>query len=234
MRVGFESSVRLGDQVLHASPTDQLKSDIVTAILSDSTALTKIDKLVLVDSTGTERDSASVTPSVSGKYVNGSVQITATASYTCTKVRLYSGTKKYFEATLSSSVSIVQGVKYNVSFTIAVNVTWSVSTAPGTVSAAGEVLSNRIASRLAGGTDSVTVAKASYLDSSGAVLLSVSLTKDTTNKTFGHSDTYFTASGNLATIQVLATDNVALYSCDISPVAVTTSDSIAMSFTLSV
>jgi hypothetical protein len=234
MRVGFESSVKLGDQVLHASPTDQLRNDIVTAILLDSTALTKIDKLVLVDSTDTERDSASVTPSASGKYVNGSVQITATASYTCTKVRLYSGTKMYFEGTLPSSVSIVQGVKYNVSFTITVNVTWNISTAPGTVSAAGEILSNRIASRLAGGTDSVTVASARYLDSTGTVLLSVRLKKDTTNKTFGHPDTYFETSGNLATIQILTTDGVALYSCDISPVAVTTSDSIAMSFTLSV
>jgi hypothetical protein len=140
----------------------------------------------------------------------------------------------YFEGVLATSVNIVQGVKYNVSFTITVNVTWNISTAPGTVSAAAEMLSNRIASRLAGGADSVTVAVANYLDSSGTVLLSVKLTKDTTNKTFGHSDTYFTASGNLVSIQILATDNAVLFSCDISPVAVTTSDSIAMSFTLSV
>jgi len=121
--------VRLSPSVgakLSSSPTDTFKIDYATA-LYNGTALGAINKLVLVDTAGTERDyTTSLTFNIVGDslQVQGSVSITA--SYTIAKVRLYSGTKMYFDTAVSEQKSVASGdtvvatvsITYNASGTL--------------------------------------------------------------------------------------------------------------------
>jgi hypothetical protein len=230
VNVGLSATVELNNKVAHASLTDVLKMDLINAILGDdSTPLTGINKIVLVDSAGAERDVLSVAPTTSpANRVIGSTEFTATKSYTCTAVRLYSGGKKYFEATLPSAVSITAYTKYRVSFAVDVKADFFVSWSPSSVLSATETLSAKIANRLAGGTASVTLDKVRYISDTGAVLLEVRLAKDVTKEAFGHPVAYFTASGYLAYIKILNTAGEDVYLCNIKPILVTTSDCIVM------
>jgi len=119
-----------GETVGFSSPTTTLRADIVNEVGSNSTYISKIDKIVLVDSNGNERDyttSLSYTdhtplasPSVD---ISGTINITA--SYNVAYIRLYAGTKKYFEYGWSRSV--YSGDQVLVQVTITVSASGSLS-----------------------------------------------------------------------------------------------------------
>jgi len=120
------------------SATGPLKGDIVYEMGSTppSFYVTPIDKMVFVDSNGTERDSVSLTnnpvyPNRTSTNFDISTtnqivvkgQITASANYSVAKVRLYSKSNTtnpviYFEYTLSTTQPVSSGSVYNVVYTI--------------------------------------------------------------------------------------------------------------------
>jgi hypothetical protein len=109
VKVGGSLEVK-GEVVrLSGSPTGVLRTDYATALYS-GTGLTAIDKLVLVDTAGTERD---YTTSLTFNVVGGSLQIqgsiSITASYTIAKVRAYSGTKMYLDTAVTEQKSVSSG-----------------------------------------------------------------------------------------------------------------------------
>jgi hypothetical protein len=109
VKVGGSLEVKGGVVRLSGSPTDTLKTDYATA-LYNGTGLTAIDRLVLVDTGGTERD---YTTSLTFNVVGGSLQvqgsISITASYTIAKVRAYSGTKLYLDTAVSEQKTVSSG-----------------------------------------------------------------------------------------------------------------------------
>jgi len=121
--------VEVGDRigkVLHGSPTEQIRKDIISGFYN-GTGLSKIDKIVLVDTGGSERDSTtSLSYSVSGNKLTITCTISITASYTIDRVRAYSGTKLYFDTNVTN-VTVYSGDKANVTLTITVNVSGSLS-----------------------------------------------------------------------------------------------------------
>jgi hypothetical protein len=125
--------------VSRGSPTTQLKQDLVLSFGGDSTKPSIINKVVLVDTGGVERDSASISTTdwtlsniTNGKRATCSKIISITASYTVAKIRLYAGTLLYFEYTLSTTQSVTSGSQVTV--TITIDVTLSIShTAGGTL-----------------------------------------------------------------------------------------------------
>jgi len=236
MEVRLDGKVGLGSEFGHASPTTTLKNDIVTALLTDSTVLTGINKLVVVDSAGTERDSVAVSSTdftaISGGY-QVSKQFTATASYTATKVRAYSGTKLYFEGSLPSSVSVVSGVPYTLTFSYTVSLSVSITTSPSTVQSISYTIHDFIARMLKGESYDIRVSYAEYVDSAGSVIFDKALTVDSVNKTFGHAATNFPVDATLAQIIIVCVYSSARITISISPINVTTADTISMSFTVS-
>jgi len=133
MKIGVEilgETVINGEKVGHASPKDALLNDIVQEIGTDNLYISQITKIVLVDNTGTERDSTtSITktdntgaspPSV---QIHGVINITAT--YTINAVRLYAGSKLYFETSWSKSVE--SGDQADITVTIQMSVSGSLS-----------------------------------------------------------------------------------------------------------
>jgi hypothetical protein len=243
VNVRLDAVVGLNSEVAHASPTDTLKSDVITALLSDSSVLTGIDKLVVVDSGGVERDSVTVATAdfqpVTGGY-KVSKQFKASASYTAAKVRAYSGTKLYFEGSLPSPVSVVANATYTLTFTFTVSLSISVFQSPSTVQSTGENISVVIARRLIGEyADSygnqynLVVDKVWYMTPDGAIIMEVPLTRDLSTKTFGHPARAFPSSTVLGKIQVNCVYEVAGFYIVIAPINVTTADTISMSFTVS-
>jgi len=82
---------------LSGSPTSTLRENLARA-LYDGTGLTAIDRLVLVDTGGVERDyTTTLTFTIVGDSLQVQGSISITASYTIARVRLYSGTKLYFD-----------------------------------------------------------------------------------------------------------------------------------------
>jgi len=107
---------------LHGSPTQQLKIDILYA-LYQGVNLSAIDKLVIVDDTGAERDySADLMfyPETPTLRIVASIQ--ASESYTAQKVRAYSGDKVYFETALEQArpltPSDILNVTLNINFSL--------------------------------------------------------------------------------------------------------------------
>jgi len=98
-----------GSVVLSGSPTTTFKNDFAQA-LYNGTGLSAINKLVLVDTGGTERDyTTSLTFNIVGDSLQVQGSISITASYTIAKVRLYSGTKLYFDTSVSEQKSVSSG-----------------------------------------------------------------------------------------------------------------------------
>ena len=116
--------------VLHGnSPTSDFLSDLANTLYAGSGLATAYG-LITVDSNGTDRDSTfniSMTKTAGKLLVSGSV--TASASYTLSKVKLLaSNGKTYFVASPSSGGGIVsQGTKINIYFYITVSVSGSIS-----------------------------------------------------------------------------------------------------------
>jgi hypothetical protein len=108
--------------LLHGSPTTTVRQHVIRA-LYDGTLLSKITKIALVDTGGTERDSTtSLSYSVSGNQLTITCSITATASYTIGKVRAYAGTILYFETTPSTQPTVASGDVVNITLTITVSI----------------------------------------------------------------------------------------------------------------
>ena len=131
MSLGFNVSgeIKLGEKSsqLKGSPTATVRKHVIRA-LYDGTGLKKIDKIVLVDTAGVERDS---TTSLSySTYINEltiTCSITATANYTVAKVRAYAGTDLYFETTPSEQKSVGAGYKVDVELKIVASMSGSVT-----------------------------------------------------------------------------------------------------------
>ena len=112
---------------LKGSPTTTVRQHVIRA-LYDGTLLKKIDKIVLVDTAGNERDST--TSLQYSRYINKltiTCSITATASYTIAKVRAYAGADLYFETTPDQQPPVNAGYRVDVTLEIVVNMSGSVT-----------------------------------------------------------------------------------------------------------
>jgi hypothetical protein len=173
-----------GVPIDNASPQDPLFDDIVNEVGSDSTYIGKIDKIVLVDNTGAEKDSlTSITysyPASNQVQLTGTISITS--NYTVSYVRAYSGTKKYFEASWSKSVA--SGDTVDVTLTVTVNTSGSISGST-TGSIALDQISPNIVHALGGDTSrqQIGLKTVKVFDSSNVTLFNqtFSRTVDTTN-----------------------------------------------------
>lgn len=105
---------------LSGSPTTTHRQHIVRA-LHDGTQLATLTRMVLVDTGGSERDSTtSPSFSVTATSLVVSGTITATASYTIARIRLYAGTVLYFDTSVTEQKSVSSGdtVAASVSITL--------------------------------------------------------------------------------------------------------------------
>jgi hypothetical protein len=108
---------------LSGSPTATLKSDFAQA-LYNGTGLSKIDKIALVDTGDTERDSTTnLTYNIVGNSLQIQGTINITANYTIAKLRLYAGTKLYFETAVSEQKSVTSGDTVVATESITLNLT---------------------------------------------------------------------------------------------------------------
>ena len=116
-----------GRRVAANSPTETLKDDIVTELGTCVDTIGYIDKICLVDDSGTERDCttdlAYTDNAPDNVTVKGSIQ--ASAAYNVAKIRAYSGSKIYFET--SYSISLSQGDVLDVTYQISASVSCSLS-----------------------------------------------------------------------------------------------------------
>ena len=135
-----------GEEAGHASPQDPLLNDIVNEVGSDDLYISQITKIVLVDSGGSERDSTesleytdNTGASPPEVVIHGVIDITA--NYTIASVRLYAGTKLYFETAWSKAVEA--GDKVDITVTIRMEVTGSLSgTTTGSLGSAEGLIKN--------------------------------------------------------------------------------------------
>jgi hypothetical protein len=178
-------------EVAHASPTTQVRLDLMSSFAGDTTKPATLSKVVLVDTGGTERDSATIsttdwsTTSITNGYrATCTKTISITGNYSIAKVRLYGGTTLYFEYTLASAIAVTSGSVVYV--TIQIDAVWSIShTSGGTlVSASVDVnFGKSVINRLCLGTDKgkkLNSAQLKYLDSLVATPVG-SVSSDSTN-----------------------------------------------------
>ena len=166
------------------SPTTTLRADITNEMLSNvnqppSFYVGYISKIAFVDIAGTERDSVTLTDfpiypnlttsnyEISGSQLKVKGQITATASYSVAKVRLYAGTKLYFEYTLSTTQPVSSGSVYNVVYTIQFSAT---DTSSGTDASAFTYDLTILCFKLAGSKASAADAQYTWKDSDNKVV----------------------------------------------------------------
>jgi hypothetical protein len=123
-------------EVAHASPTTQVRLDLMSSFAGDTTKPTTLSKVILVDTGGAERDSATIsttdwsTTSITNGYrATCTKTINITANYSIAKVRLYGDTTLYFEYTLPSAIAVTSGSVVYV--TITIDATWSISHTSG-------------------------------------------------------------------------------------------------------
>lgn len=233
LEVKFNSKILVDNREYHNSPTDTLKTDFINALLgTDSTPLTMIDRIVLVDTAGAERDSATLTSAdwtvdTVNRRISTSKAITATASYTFNRVRLKSGTKTYFEASVESR-SVSSGTVVNVSVVITMSITWSVLAQPpgaSTVVRSG-VLELNTLRRLAGVTANITLHRASWgMVYPTQLVGQFGLTKSIAERRAYHDARNFTSSGSLRYVFVENTTPEVVIEIDFGTTyTVTTSD----------
>jgi len=139
-KLNLESKVIVGSgdvvEESHASPTTTCRTDLMNSFAGDTAKPATLSSVVLVDSGGTERDSASIatgdwtlTSITNGYRATCTKTISITANYTIAKVRLYGGTSLYFEYTLASGINVTTGSQVTVS--IQIDATWSISHTSG-------------------------------------------------------------------------------------------------------
>jgi hypothetical protein len=112
---------------IRGSPTTTVRQHVIRA-LYDGTGLKKIDRIVLVDTAGNERDST--TTLQYNRYINKltiTCSITATASYTVARVRAYAGADLYFDTIPDQQPPVSAGYKVDVTLEIVVNMTGNVT-----------------------------------------------------------------------------------------------------------
>jgi hypothetical protein len=145
---------------LHGSPTTTVRQHVISA-LANGTNLGTINKIVLVDSGGTERNyttslSYSISTGTNQATLTITCSISITAAYTVAKVRAYSGTNLYFDTALSTTINVNAGDTASVTLTITIS--FSGTLTYGTISASGDAtypthtLTYRIAQVLSGAT----------------------------------------------------------------------------------
>ena len=119
-------NVKVGNQEInqHNTPTSTLLQHIADALYSGSN-LSYLTKIVLVDTSGNEKDSTTNLTFTVGDTLQVVGTITVTASYTVAYVRVYSGTNKYFES--SANFSVVSGEQVQITITVSLNITGSLS-----------------------------------------------------------------------------------------------------------
>ncbi|MEM4846749.1 MAG: hypothetical protein QW794_03205 [Thermosphaera sp.] len=106
------------DVVEHlGSPTSQLRTHILYA-LYNGTQLGTLTKIVLVDTGGAERDYTTTLQFSTGATLTVQGTITATASYTIARVRLYSGANLYFDTPVSEQKAVSPGDTVTATVTI--------------------------------------------------------------------------------------------------------------------
>jgi hypothetical protein len=153
VRVEGEVSVKSVKSVLHGSPTATLRQHIIRA-LYDGTSLGAIDKIVLVDDAGVERDSTtSLGRTVSANQLTITASISITASYSIAKVRSYRGTTLYFETALASPIPVSSGDTVSVTLTITVSISGSLTYGTSSFPLTAGIFGNRVARVLAGELD---------------------------------------------------------------------------------
>lgn len=120
MSVGVDDAVNNSVKI-SASPTTTFRLDLA-ADIRGTTTLSTINKVVLVDTGGVERDYSSISTSdwsISVNTASAVKNISITASYTFNMIRLYAGAKKYFEASVvSRSVTPGQTVRVGIGIII--------------------------------------------------------------------------------------------------------------------
>jgi hypothetical protein len=122
LSVDGELKVNSNTVSLHGSPTTTVRQHVIRA-LYDGTQLSKVTKIVLVDTGGTERDSTtSLSYSVSGNELTIACSISATASYTIARVRSYAGTNLYFDTAVSPQVTVASGDVVTITLKITVSI----------------------------------------------------------------------------------------------------------------
>jgi hypothetical protein len=128
-----ELSVKIGGQELkqHNTPTSTLLQHIADALYNGSN-LTALSKIVLVDSSGAERDYTTSLTFTVGDTLQVVGTISASASYTVSYVRTYGGSNKYFESSVSFSVA--SGDQIQITITISLTVSGSLSGASFNIS----------------------------------------------------------------------------------------------------
>jgi len=136
--------------LLRGSPTTTLRQHVIRA-LYDGTLLSRITRIVLVDTGGAERDgTTSLSYSVSDNQLTVTCSVTATASYTIGKVRAYAGTSLYFETTPSTQPTVASGDVVNITLTVTVSISGTLTYAGTSYSMTMVNLGNLVCSVLAG------------------------------------------------------------------------------------
>jgi hypothetical protein len=137
VKIDSQVEVKIGDKTVkaHASPTTDLRLDIVRSLGGDTTLPETLAKIVLVDDMGTERDSANIDPTKWSftydtlEYIwhqaQQQVTVPITVSYNLARIRLKGTTKLYFEYTLSTPISVAPGQGAVVAITIKVTLSWT-------------------------------------------------------------------------------------------------------------
>jgi hypothetical protein len=127
MKIDIESFASANGVKATGSPTTTLRQDIVRSLGGNTSYPYTLSKIVLVDTGGSERDYASISPTdwsftsvANGCKATATFQIQGTASYTCNKIRMYGSTSLYFEYTLPSSITVTSTTIVTVTVTIQV------------------------------------------------------------------------------------------------------------------
>jgi hypothetical protein len=125
--IGLDVKGKIGEVPLKGTPTTTVRQHVVRALF-DGTLLKRIDRIVLVDVNGNERDST--TNLNYNRHINKltiTCSITATGNYVIARVRAYAGADLYFETTLDQQVPVGAGYRVDVTLEITVNMSGSVT-----------------------------------------------------------------------------------------------------------
>jgi hypothetical protein len=163
---------------LHGSPTTTLRQHVIRA-LYDGTLLSKIDKIRLVGTDGYEYDyTSSLSYSVSGNQLTITCSITVTASYTIAKVRAYAGTNLYFETALSTTQSVREGDVVNITLTITVSISGTLTYGGSTYSMTMVDFGNLVCNVLAGSEtpDRLKISSITFVGTAGSINVGTSNT----------------------------------------------------------
>jgi len=175
-----------GERVPLESPSSALRLDILNEVGTNDLYISKIDKIVLVDNTGAERDyttSLTYTDSTGSRppYVIIEATINITADYTVSKIRLYAGTKLYFETSWSKLVS--SGDQVYVKATIQVSASGSLSGTTTAIEFQGFYAVDICKALIGASRNQIGFAYATLRSPAGAVLWAAGFSRsvDTTN-----------------------------------------------------